>query len=146
MSISCSLLYPQKMVVHTHTHTHIHTCVYGQYILCLPLSPRVCSDWYPLSWWCYLTISTSATPFFCFNLSQHTVFSNESGPHIWWPKYWSLSFSISPSNEYPGLISLRIDWFDLLAVSRVFSSTTIWKHLYTRTHTYIYYWIHLWTC
>ena len=44
------------------------------------------------------------------------VFSNESALHIGWPKYWSFSFSISPSNEYSGLISLRIDWLDLLAV------------------------------
>ena len=44
------------------------------------------------------------------------VFSNESALHITWPKYWSLSFSISPSNGYPGLISFRIDWFELLAV------------------------------
>ena len=44
------------------------------------------------------------------------VFSNESAHHIRWPKYWSFSFSISPSNEYSGLISFRIDWFDLLAV------------------------------
>ena len=44
------------------------------------------------------------------------VFSNESTLHIRWPKYWSISFSISPSNEYSGLISFRIDWFDLLAV------------------------------
>ena len=44
------------------------------------------------------------------------VFSNESALHIRWPKYWSFSFRISPSNEYSGLISLRIDWFDLLAV------------------------------
>ena len=44
------------------------------------------------------------------------VFSNESVLHIRWPKYWSLSFSLSPSNEYSGLISFRIDWFDLLAV------------------------------
>ena len=44
------------------------------------------------------------------------VFSNESGLHIRWPKYWSFSFSISPSTEYLGLISFRIDWFDLLAV------------------------------
>ena len=43
------------------------------------------------------------------------VFSNESVLHIRWPKYWSCSFSISPSNEYSGLISIRIDWFDLLA-------------------------------
>ena len=44
------------------------------------------------------------------------VFSNESALHIRWPKYWSSSFSISPSNEYSGLISFRIDWFDLFAV------------------------------
>ena len=44
------------------------------------------------------------------------VFSNESVLHIRWPKYWSFSFSISPSNEYSGLISLRMDWLDLLAV------------------------------
>ena len=44
------------------------------------------------------------------------VFSKEPALHIRWPKYWSFSFSISPSNEYSGLISFRIDWFDLLAV------------------------------
>ena len=44
------------------------------------------------------------------------VFSNESALYIRWPKYWSFSFSISPSNEYSGLISFRMDWFDLLAV------------------------------
>ena len=44
------------------------------------------------------------------------VFSNESALHISWPKYWSFSFSISPSNGYPGLISFRMDWLDLLAV------------------------------
>ena len=44
------------------------------------------------------------------------VFSNESTLHMRWPKYWSFSFSISPSNEHPGLISFRTDWLDLLAV------------------------------
>ena len=44
------------------------------------------------------------------------MFSNESVLHIRWPKYWSFSFSISPSNEYSGLFSFKIDWFDLLAV------------------------------
>ena len=43
------------------------------------------------------------------------VFSNESALHIRWPKYWSFSFNISPSNEHPGLISFRMDWLDLLA-------------------------------
>ena len=59
------------------------------------------------------------------------VFSNESTLHMRWPKYWSFSFSISPSNEHPGLISFRMDWLDLLAVqglSRVFSNTTVQKH------------------
>ena len=50
------------------------------------------------------------------------VFSNESTPHIRWPKYWSFSFSISPSNEHPGLISFRMDRFDLLAVQGTLKS------------------------
>ena len=50
------------------------------------------------------------------------VFSNESVLHIRWPKYWSFSFSISPSNEYSGLISFRIDWFDFLAVQETLKS------------------------
>ena len=56
-----------------------------------------------------------------FNLSQQ-VFSNESVLCIRWPKYWSFSFSISPSNEYSGLISFRIDWLDLLAVQGTLKS------------------------
>ena len=50
------------------------------------------------------------------------VFSNESALHIRWPKYWSFSFNISPSNEHPGLISFRIDWLDLLAVQGTLKS------------------------
>ena len=50
------------------------------------------------------------------------VFSSESALHITWPKYWSFSFSISPSNEYSGLISFRMDWLDLLAVQGTFKS------------------------
>ena len=50
------------------------------------------------------------------------VFSNESTLHIRWPKYWSFSFSISPSNEHPGLISFRMDWLDLLAVQGTLKS------------------------
>ena len=50
------------------------------------------------------------------------VFSNESVLHIRWPKYWSFSFSISPSNEHPGLISFRMDWLDLLAVQGALKS------------------------
>ena len=50
------------------------------------------------------------------------VFSNESALHIRWPKYWSCSFNISPSNEHPGLISFRLDWLDLLAVQGTLKS------------------------
>ena len=50
------------------------------------------------------------------------VFSNESTLHMRWPKYWSSSFSISPSNEHPGLISFRMDWLDLLAVQGTLKS------------------------
>ena len=57
-----------------------------------------------------------SSPSPAFSLSQHQVFSNESVLRIWWPKYWSCSFNISPSNEHPGLISFKMDWLDLLAV------------------------------
>ena len=50
------------------------------------------------------------------------VFSNESTLRMWWPKYWSFSFNISPSNEYSGLISFRMDWLDLLAVQGTLKS------------------------
>ena len=50
------------------------------------------------------------------------VFSNESARHIRWPKYWTFSFNISPSNEHPGLISFRMDWLDLLTVQRTLKS------------------------
>ena len=64
------------------------------------------------------------------------VFSNESTLRIRWPKYWSFSFNISPSNEHPVLISFRMDWLDLIAVqglSRVFSNTTVQKHQFFGT-------------
>ena len=50
------------------------------------------------------------------------VFSNEPALHIKWPKYWSFSFSINPSNEYSGLIYFRMDWLDLLAVQKILKS------------------------
>ena len=79
---------------------------------CPSLSPRVCSSSCPLSQWCYLTISFCAATFsFCLR----SFLASGSFLMSWFfasgPKYWS--FSISPSNEYSGLISFRIDWFDL---------------------------------
>ena len=61
-------------------------------------------------------------------LSSISVFSNESVLHIGWLKYWSFSFSISPSNEYSGLISLRIDWLDLLAVQGTLLKNLLQHH------------------
>ena len=69
------------------------------------------------------------------------VFSNESALHIRWPKYWSFSFSISPSSEYSGLISFRIDYLISLqskGLSRVFSNTTIEKHQFFGTQPFLW--------
>ena len=78
-------------------------------------SPRVCWNSCPLSQWCRPTISSSVPLLLLpWVLPSIRVFSNKSALHIRWPKYWS--FSIGPSNEYSGLISFRIYWFDLLAV------------------------------
>ena len=97
---------------------------------CPLLSPRVGSDSCLLSWWCHSTIChpllllPSIFP-------SIRVYSNELVLHIRCPQYWSCSFSASPSNEYSGLISFRIDWFDFPAVQgtlRIFASTTVWKH------------------
>ena len=91
---------------------------------CPSPTPRVYSNSCPLSWWCHPTISSSAIPF-SFHLQSSPAsgsFSNESVLHIRWPKYWSFSFSISPSNEYSGLISLRMDCLDLLVVQGTFKS------------------------
>ena len=63
------------------------------------------------------------------------VFSNESTLHMRWPTYWSFSFSISSTNEHPGLISFRMDWWTSLqskGLSRVFSNTTVQKHQFLR--------------
>ena len=91
---------------------------------CPLLSPRVCSNSRPPSRWCHPTISSSVVPFFLLLsiFPSIRVFSSESAHCIRWPKYWSFSFSISPSNEYSGLVSFRIDLFDLLAVQGTLKS------------------------
>jgi len=71
----------------------------------------------PLSGWCHPTILSSVVPFSSCPLSFPASGSfQESALHIRWPNHWSFSFNISPSNEYPELISFRMDWLDLLAV------------------------------
>ena len=84
---------------------------------CLLLSPGVCSNSCSLSWWYHPTISSSFVPFSsCLYLSQHQDLFEWISSLIRWPKYWSFSFSISPSNEYSGLIPFTINWFDLLEI------------------------------
>ena len=83
-------------------------------LLCPPLSPGVFSNSPPLSWWCYLTISSSAISFsFCLQSFPASGSFRELALLIRWPKDWS--FRSSPFSEYSGLISFKIDWFDILA-------------------------------
>ena len=91
---------------------------------CPSPTPGVYSNLRPLSQWCHPTISSSVILFSsCLqSFAAFRVFSNQSVFHIRWPKYWSFSFSISPSNEYSGLISFKMDWLGLLAVQRTLKS------------------------
>ena len=90
---------------------------------CPSPTPGVYPNSCPFSQWCHPTISSSVVPFSSsFNLSHIRVFSNKTVLCIRWLEYWSFSFSISHSNEHSGLISFRIDWFDLLAVHRTLKS------------------------
>ena len=84
---------------------------------CPSPAPRVYLNSCPLSRCGHPTMSSSVVPFSsCPQSPSIRIFSNESAFHIRWLKYWSFGFNISPSNEYSGLISFRMDWFDLLAV------------------------------
>ena len=93
-------------------------------LLCPSPTLRAYSNSCPSSWWCHPTISSSVVTFSSHLQSFNSirVFSNESVLHIIWPKCWSFSFSISPSNEYSGLISFRMDWLDLLVVQGTLKS------------------------
>ena len=79
---------------------------------CLLSSPGICSNSCPLTQWCH----HPSYPLLSSVFPGIRIFFNESALHIRWAKYWSFSFSISPSNEYSLLISFRIDWFELLAI------------------------------
>ena len=90
---------------------------------CPSPTPRVYSNSCPSSWWCHPAISSSVIPFSsCPQSLPASESFSESTLHMRWPKYWSFSFSISPSNEHPGLISFRMDWLDLLAVQGTLKS------------------------
>ena len=91
---------------------------------CPSPTPGVHPNPCPSSRWCHPTISSSVIPY----LFLPSIFpiirvsSSESALCIRWPKYWSFSFNISPSNEHPGLISFRMDWLDLLAIQGTLKS------------------------
>ena len=90
---------------------------------CSSPTPGVHSNSCPFSQWYHPTISSSVVPFSSPSTFPNIrVFSNESALRIRWPNYWSFSFSISSSNEHPGLISFRMDWLDLLAVQGTLKS------------------------
>ena len=90
---------------------------------CPSPTPRVYSNSCPLSCCYHPTISSCRPLLLPLSIFPRIrVFSNKSALCIRWPKYWSFSFSISPFNEYSGLISFRIDWFDHLAVQGTLKS------------------------
>ena len=91
---------------------------------CPSPTPGVHPNSCPLSRWFHPTISSSVVPFSsCLeSFPASGSFKNESALPIRWPKYWSFSFNISPSNDHPGLISFKMDWLDLLAVQGTLKS------------------------
>ena len=107
---------------------------------CSSPTPRAYSNSCPLSRWYHPTISSSVVPFLLPSIFPSIrVFSTELAPCIWWPKYWSFSFSISPSNEYLGLISLQLTGLISLQsteLSRVSSNTTVQKHQFFGTQIF----------
>ena len=122
---------------------------------CLSLSITsswTCSSSYPLSRWCHPTISSSVIPFSsCLqSFPASGSFPMSQTCSSWWPKYWSFSFSISPFNEYSGLISFRMDWFDLLAVPGTFKSllqhhsskaSILWCSAFLWSNSHIHTWL-----
>ena len=97
---------------------------------CLLASPGVCPSSCSLHWWCHPAISSSDAFYSScpWSFPASETLSNELSVRIRWPKYWSFSFSISPSSEYSGLISFKSDWLISLlskGCSGLFSSTTV---------------------
>ena len=115
---------------------------------------RACSNSCPSTWWCHPTMSSSVICFSslssAFNLSKHQGLFQESVLRIRWPKYWSFSFSISPSNDYSRLISFRTDWFDLLVVQGILKSllqhhsskaSILWHTAFLTVQLHIHTWL-----
>ena len=143
--VSSSREFSRSVVSHSlQTHGLWHTR-----LPCPSPTPRVYSDSCPLSWWCYLTISSRPSPSPpTFNLSQHqSLFQWVKSSHEV-PKYWSFSFSIIPSKEHPGPLEWT-GWISLQSkgLSRVFSNTTIQKHqffgaqLSSQSNSHIHTWL-----
>ena len=118
---------------------------------CPSPTPRAYSNSCPSRQWCHPTIPSRHPLVLLPSIFPSSrVFSNESVLCIKWPKYWSFSFSISPSNEYSGLISFRMDWFQLLAAQGTLKSllqhdsskaSTLWCSVFFTiqlSHPYIY--------
>ena len=115
------------------------------------LTPGTYSNSCPLSQWCHPTISSLSSPSPPPSIFPSIrVFSSESVLRIRWPKYWSFSFSISPSNEYSGLISFRMNWLDVLAVQGTLKSflqhrsskaSILWHSAFFIVHLSIHTWL-----
>ena len=106
---------------------------------CPSPTPRVYSNSCPLSRGCYPTISSSVVPFSsCLQSFPASESTNESALRIRWPKYWSFSFNINPSNEHSGLISFRMELLQSRGLSRVFSNITVQKHQFFRAQLYVW--------
>ena len=120
---------PEFAQVHVHEHEHVGDAIQPSH----PLSPTSPSANHLIL--CHPLLLPSIFPSF-------RVFSNESALRIKWPKYWSFSFSISPSSEYEGFISFRIDWYKHMFY--IFKYTL---QVYTHTHAHTYtHNIHIYTC
>ena len=139
-SMNCELgMYKYEKLSSVQSFSHVQLFVDPWTSACqLPCpspTPGAQSNSCPSSWWCHLIL---CHPLLCLAsiFPSTRVFPSESVLHIRWPNYWSFSFNISPSNDYSGLISFKVDRLDLLVVkglSRVFSSTTVQKHQFFDT-------------
>ena len=131
-TVPCVIQWDLAVSVHF-SHSVVSNCLWPhglQYIKfpCPSPTPGACSNSCPSSRWCHPTNLILCRPLLLLPsvFPSIRVFSNESGLHIRWPEYESFSFSINPSNEYSGLISFRMDCFDLLLLSILYIIVCAW--------------------